>query len=140
MKKLFLIVGLLLIANLVVAQDYWLYIRKQTKITDYNDPEQVAGLSDTDDVVEALPCTPQYVPTKKEKKLYKIVKAKDFTLLDKSQVKDSIRDIDGKIIKYRRYKIDITSLGVKEEFEKNEIQQKITDKIGSVPINFYTTP
>jgi len=153
MKKLFLITNVLLIAtNLVFAADYWVYIRKETKITDYNNAEQIAGRSDTGDIVEILPCTSQYVPTKKEEETYKIIKVIGLKNLDKLQLRDTIREdviVEGtlpgepdkivqKVIKYRRNKVKLAELGTKEVFTKSEIQEKITDKIDSKSISFYT--
>lgn len=134
----FITLMIALLAQFSSGADYWVYIRKATKITDYDNAEQVAGRSDTGDIVEVLPCTSQYVPTKRELEIYKIIKVKDFENLDRVQLKDTIRDTEEIPIKYRRYNIDISALGVKEVFQKNEIESKVTDKISNKPISFYT--
>jgi len=150
MKKLLFLI--LLFSSSLSAQDYWVYIRKETKIKDYKNAEQVAGMSDTGDIVEIVPCTPQYVPTKDEKKLYKIIKISGMSELDRLQLKDTIRgevNIYGKqpILKYRRHGIDLISIDEKDalkeeskkgEFTKDEIAEDIKDKITDSPISFYT--
>ena len=153
MRKLLPYILILLCVSWVTADDYWVYIRKETKITDYNNPEQVAGMSDTGDIVEVVPCTPQFIPTKREKEIYEIIKIKDLKELDKLQLKDTIREtvtipapVKGnpdvtftRIIKFRRYGVNIAGLSNEKEFTKNEVAEKINDKIGDKPIVFYAT-
>jgi hypothetical protein len=149
MKKLFLTtIFLLITANLIFAQDYWVYIRENTKITDKNDLNQIAGMSDEGDIVEVLPCTKQYEPTDEEKKTYKIIKVKDMEEVDRIQMRDSVTEdviipgtvagepdkIIKKVIKYRRCNIKVSDVSGKEEFTKDEIKSKIKDTIEDKPI------
>lgn len=150
MKKWFILVAVLylylcLCSGVFGAEDYWIYIRKQTKITDYDDPQQVAGRSDTEDIVEVIPCTPQFIPTEKEKETYKIIKIKNLTTEEARQLKEPVTEtkiVDGEevveIIKCRRNKLNLKELSEQAEFERSAIgsQIKIIDKTTDSPIVF----
>ena len=56
------------------------------------------------------------------------------TKKDIAKLKDSVRDENGEILQYRRHKLKYSELTVKEEYTKNEIEEKIVDRIGTITI------
>ena len=102
-------------------------------------------MSDTNDVVEVLPCTPQFVPTEKELKIYKVIKVKGMTKEQAEYLKRPVtEEINGKtrIKKYRQCQIDWLNLPEKEYYSLEDLDEYTTlkgktyDKKNNAPIDF----
>jgi len=84
---------------------FWLYFAVQSKSS--TNLNRNKGLHKKNDLIEALPVTPQSIPTPREQSVFSIIKATNTTMAELREFKKEWRDSIGvNPISYRRYKFN----------------------------------
>ena len=119
---------LLLLVSTCFADNYYLFIKKESDASSQVPKGEEAGHSEKGDVVDITPATAQFEPTTSEKSTYVIITA-DLSEEEKNQLLGGVYidnkglindDSDDVLVKARKLKIDFEKLNIKEQKDSIE--------------------